>query len=930
MNRFLRRTSTGPRRPSRAAVRLGDLLASPEVFEQIIDATLLGVLFLSPLFMGGRSDLGRCAYFLLVGILALAWTARQWRAPQTEWQRTGVGLLLVAGAGLVAFQLAPLPQAWLHRLSPKIAELLPLWASGQSGLPGLGSWTRVSLTPHATTTALYVYVAHATLFVVLVQHLKTVEDVERTVRSVAIAALAMTGLGLVQYLTGTERFVWVLAHPSRDASRAVCGPFANSNHFAHFLALGIGPLIWWFHQTMRARANNFPTGNVFRAVSSSERERLAMFWAALSVSLVVLAGFLTRSRGGILAMFGASILCGGGFMWCGLLSRRTLLALVAIGALVCANLTVHGTEDLGDELETLTSGSLEDLDQTHGRRRIWAANLAAARCFPLLGTGVGSHAEVYPLFFEHPSEVEFSHAECGYLQVLTETGLVGLGLLLTGIIVLFVWGCRILCRPERVRLRALGIAVYSGIVVSLVHSAIDFPWYLTACMSVAVVLAACACRLAHEPAASGAGGRPLRWGRPLWSFAFMTVLSVFGCGMLILPTRAIASLHWDAYLKRSLAMKHRQSAASVLAQKPADPREQLRSSYEQLRAMAQDLERTLTWDPNHPRANFRMASLLLKLFDYRQEFSANAIALAQIRDAAVNSGFATLEDQNRWLDVAVGENRKLLDAALYYMRHGLMRSPLSGRGYLYWADLSFLEGWKPQQTQALYDQARRVRPNDAAVLFALGREAALSGSAEMALDLWRRSFHQDKEYREAIMAALAPRLAPEAFLHYFSPERAEMVQLFRLYRNAGLEDHARTLAAAIAQQLVNEAGQTRGPEAAQLLVGAVNFFRFVGDPSQAEATARWAVRTAPNQYEPRRILANQLLVNGRHDEAIDHYLWCLRRRPHDHQVKKNLEAARGQRRKAMLPESAGPPVWPLGSIPVADLQNTPGRHVRGR
>ena len=96
-------------------------------------------------------------------------------------------------------------------------------------------------------------------------------------------------------------------------------------------------------------------------------------------------------------------------------------------------------DDEPDILETLTE---LDLDELRSRQHIWAANLKAANKFPWVGTGVGSHSEIYRVFYEQSTRLEYSHAESGYLQLLTETGLVGLGLFLMGVYYCLRWSLR--------------------------------------------------------------------------------------------------------------------------------------------------------------------------------------------------------------------------------------------------------------------------------------------------------------------------------------------------------------------------------------------------------------------------------------------------------------------------------------------------------
>ena len=105
------------------------------------------------------------------------------------------------------------------------------------------------------------------------------------------------------------------------------------------------------------------------------------------------------------------------------------------------------------------------------------------------------------------------------------------------------------------------------------------------------------------------------------------------------------------------------------------------------------------------------------------------MSLSQIRDAALASAsaFPSRHEQDEWLNRAVGENRRYLDAALKHCLQALRLCPVQGEGYIYLAELAFLEGPQSLTTDKLVAQALLVRPGEGIVQFAAGKEAALAG-----------------------------------------------------------------------------------------------------------------------------------------------------------------------------------------------------------
>ena len=235
-------------------------------------------------------------------------------------------------------------------------------------------------------------------------------------------------------------------------------------------------------------------GGLIRQETIAAGARIGLF--AVGLAVVVFAGVLSLSRGGTAAMFVAAVT--------GLLivhrvkriNRKMLLALIATAALTAACLLVYGYQSVANRLQDFSS--VDQLDRGNGRRKIWEADLKAMADFPATGTGLGSHADVYPRYLpedESMPVVEYTHAENGYVQIGLETGIPGL-LLLGTTIGLCVWWCVPAFRAAARTGSRCVCGIAPGLVASAVHSAADFVWYVPGCMVTPVVLAACRLPLA--------------------------------------------------------------------------------------------------------------------------------------------------------------------------------------------------------------------------------------------------------------------------------------------------------------------------------------------------------------------------------------------------------------------------------------------------
>lgn len=889
-----------------------------------VDGGLLAVIFLAPLFMGGRHPLGALMYVAIVCFTAVAWSASQCLAGGRSWIRSGAEVWLILCVLLVVVQIVPLPWWLLSRLSPAISDLLPFWSGDTDPALRLGTWSQLSLMPAATREGLIMLLAHGLLFLVVVQRVRKLGDVQWLLRCLAGTVIAMAALGLVQLLFSNGRFLWIYEHPFRDTRSAATGAFINCNHFAHFLALGVAPLIWWLAQTAAGRDRQTGrtntdgwttrrTGFAHRADGDADRGRRLQTLLALALGVVLFAGLLTFSRGGVIVVLlavGMATYC---FARQGLLGRRTVTGLVSIGLVLAAAVLIFGYEPLARELASLGAGSIDEVDQNSVRRSLWAADLEAFSQFPLLGTGGGSHAEVYPLHFDHHVDVRYSHAESGYIQVLLEYGLAGAVLLLTALGVCGLWCARIFRALASPALQACAAAVVTGLVASVIHSIWDFVWYIPACMSLTVILAACACRLSQlavggeegevaEGSESGAeidpreaiprprAEMPVR-SRLGWAAATvgLAATGVAMAGNLWAPVKG--SAEWEQYL--AVADSAKADAEAVQDHETND-------------AALWHLQNTLAADPNNERAHLRMATALLLRFEIAQQSSINAMPLYHIRDVVLASDFPTAEARDQWLTAAVGENLKLLHKALFHTYRALQLCPLQGEAYIYLAELDFLRSARAERN--LYvAQALRLRPNSGMVLMAAGVEAAQHDDMETATGYWKTAFHQNPLLQSRLIEVVAPHMPPSVFIPYFQPDGDALGRLFQYYRDAGDVEHAFEVGRQYVARLEQDAARETGQAAARLWYRAYEVHRQLGNEQEKLACIGRAVECSPRDFDMRRTLGLELLAAERFDEAVEQFRWCLSRRPQDAAVKYSLtKATRGRlERTSAMTSAAG-------------------------
>ncbi len=869
-----------------------------------MDAGLAACILVVPFLMGGRHPVGQLALVTLTSIVVLAWALRQATGGHGVWRSTYASWILLFGVILVALQLVPLSHGSLARLCPHTVNLLPLWTPQADPMTRLGIWNCISLTPADTRAGLILFVSYSLLFLVTVQRVHRVEDVERILRWCAVAAILMAGFGLVQSFANNGKFFWFYEAPYSSTSRLVKGSFTNRNHFAHFLALGIGPLVWWLHSMYRTADKDDRRRRAARAGRSTS-ETTARYLLILAVALVVFAGLLSLSRGGnsviFLAATIAAVACGRALAVRG----RFLLGMAAIGLLIVTALSsnVLDLEKASQRLSDLTSGSLERLDASAGRRTLWASIARAVPDFGLFGSGVGSHREVCPVYLERPIDgVFFSHAENGPLQEALETGYAGAVLLVCGIGFCAFWCVRGLCGVRSSRWQACLGAIAASLAASLAHSLVDFVWYVPACMAMVAILAGLACRgwQLSRPPARTIGARRLS---PVAALAVAAIVLVVSIGMIENRARAtIAQHYWD----RSL-IAARKASRRIEKQRDVGEPVDRQCEIDTERQLIADLEQVVRWYPEHARAHLSLARSHLHLFDLLQAVSVNPMPLAQVRDAVIDSqaGFASRRARDDWMRRALGEHCEHLHLALEHTRRGLEGCPLQGEGYLYLAELCFLDEATPNSKWDYLNQAMRVRPFDGKVWRMATWEtlqALLAGDVRPWLTFARRAIRSGTRWqKQQILEAPVAHTPPEGLesmiellVTQLDPDLEGLSFLYEASKKRGRPEQLKQLQVHYVGKAESEARAADGREAARLWMLAAQVHDDMGNHRELLRCTRSACECNPSDLKVRYRLACLLLKEGDGAEAGSHLKWCLRREPDNKAFQRKYQEALGR------------------------------------
>lgn len=419
--------------------------------------------------------------------------------------------LLAAHAALVASQLLPLGDTLVSLLAP-----------GDEGL------RTISVDPFSTRLYLLAclgYLAGFWLVLLLVKN-------EKRLRWLALAVVTSGALQaiLATYLMSKREGYEFLLLPFPPGDRAM-GTFANTDHLAGYmhlcLAMGLGLLLGSVDGEGRAPVGWRQNLVAFLHFMMSKKMLLRLVLVTMVIALV-----LTRSRGGNAAFLLALLLTGALCAWRSPKLRRMATILV-LSMLVVDLLVVGQWVGLDKVVQRLEGTSVQQpkpgadaavaatgvARPSASREESLEERLVAARYAlamvnerPWLGFGGGTFYTAFPRFKgEHPLGF-YDHAHNDYVEVASDTGLLGLALLLALALSAFCRTLRALGDHSPPLTRGMAAGVLMAIMSMGIHSVVDFNLQVPAnALSFAVVLALAWClpgkRALHRRRGS-AGSKP--------------------------------------------------------------------------------------------------------------------------------------------------------------------------------------------------------------------------------------------------------------------------------------------------------------------------------------------------------------------------------------------------------------------------------------
>jgi|GEM_PF-585603 len=385
---------------------------------------------------------------LIIGSAAIAYCLRTPALSLTPAERPWLASAVLLLPAYVALQLVPLPRFLLGIVSPARAQLL----ENLGKVTESPAFAPLSVAPEATSAYLFRIIACTLVFFLIRQMVRRSywRPWTAALCLIAIAALE-AGWGLLKSAGGAP----------------VEGTYANKNHFSGLLEMVL-PL------TLALACKLLQSGLYHRAPSISAVLKGCGLLGVATVLLLAVVYSMSK-MGFVAGLFGVFVL--GALALCSWLEAwRKRLALAGLGALVFLFLVFLPPDELIRHYGSLLSAG----DPTESRGPIAADTVQLIAAYPVFGSGLGTYATAFQKHQTADVNLAFDFAHNDYLQLAAELGGVGLMILASLLVSVFVKAVRAASDAPDLSTQWLGLGCAGGLAAISLHSLADFNLYIPA------------------------------------------------------------------------------------------------------------------------------------------------------------------------------------------------------------------------------------------------------------------------------------------------------------------------------------------------------------------------------------------------------------------------------------------------------------------
>ena len=381
-------------------------------------------------------------------------------------------ILLSLFLALILFQLIPLPSGVLKTLSPKTFELRQLLSCFQLNLPpssisvSQSTSSPLSLFPFATQVEFFKWLGLIGFFLFLVYG-RLLDDTRIRSRLIIVVMLVGAGeafYGMLELFSGHRHILFL---DRSSAMSAVSGTFINPNYFAGYLLMVIPLATGYLFSRLATQADHFADWR--QILSSLEGKNLLI---GFGIILMILGLFFSASRIGLISLLLS-------FSLLAILFRdRQKRKWFSKTPILVVGLALLWAVWIG--IDAVISRFLTAPEGLKFRWTIWGDTIKILKDFPFFGSGLGTFAQVFPMYRSFHIQGYVTHADNDFLQFISDVGPLGFGMLLIAFIFFLskaVSGIRSISLAESQRYIALGslVSIFALMFHSLIERNLQIP-----------------------------------------------------------------------------------------------------------------------------------------------------------------------------------------------------------------------------------------------------------------------------------------------------------------------------------------------------------------------------------------------------------------------------------------------------------------------
>ncbi|MCX5686504.1 MAG: O-antigen ligase family protein [Candidatus Omnitrophica bacterium] len=383
---------------------------------------------------------------------------------------------------------------------------------------------KTSILPRYTTNALEITVIYFMLYFVVAGMVKKEEDVHNIISRITITGFLVSALGIVQFLTKTDKIYWI--RPVRSGS--FFGPFVNENHFACYISMAalvtLGGIVSSVRKWKRIPPDmpfKYMVLNVFENILNEKTLFKILAFAVMAASL-----FLSKSRSGMV-FFLASM----AFFILFAASGKNTKKIVWIALLgILASILL--LDRIGVDTAVSRLGSVFKSGEYEGRLTLYMQGLKILTDYPLFGTGIGTFANIFPIYQFGSELLYYMHLHNDILQLLIEAGVIGFIIISMPFLAFIMKFISRLAGASDTYKYCVGLSILASLFYLSLHSLTDFSMRLNAISSLFVILTA-----VSTPLLDPGGKRELHIKGKIAKPLLYTALTVVFISFLFLASR---------------------------------------------------------------------------------------------------------------------------------------------------------------------------------------------------------------------------------------------------------------------------------------------------------------------------------------------------------------------------------------------------------